>query len=157
MRVRLIFGRPCEDMLTAVKRLRSQGYLIQAFDASLVVSADHLWYAAQKAMQAMSQGRNVARDLGIEILRYASGQRQIGKALQMGITQETERVAVVAVGDIEEELLAGLVEQDGRDISFDRGRVMAYFEISDIELEAAGNERIADLVLERVALVNAYR
>jgi len=144
-------------MLTAVKRLRSQGYQIQAFDASLVVSADHLWYAAQKAMQAMSQGRNVARDLGIEILRYASGQRQIGKALQMGITQETERVAVVAVGDIEEELLAGLVEQDGRYISFDRGRVMAYFEISDIELEAAGNERIADLVLERVALVNAYR
>jgi tRNA threonylcarbamoyladenosine modification (KEOPS) complex Cgi121 subunit len=36
-------------------------------------------------------------------------------------------------------------------------RLITLFEISDSELETIGKERITDLVLERVALLNAVR
>lgn len=159
--MQLLFGRPIPGVVNAIKSLRSKGYLIQALDAAMIVSQRHVFYAAEKAIAAFQEGRNVAKDLGIEILRYASGQRQIEKALSLGVSDATERVALLIVDDLEEDevrrIASTLIEPDDKGIGFDAERVRRFYDISDAEIEAAGEERIPDLVLERVALVDAYR
>lgn len=158
--MRLLFSRPIPGIVNAIKSLRSRGYLIQALDAAMVVSERHVFYAAEKAIAAFQEGRNVAKDLGIEILRYASGQRQIEKALSLGVSDATERVALLIVDDLEDDevrrIANTLIVPDDRG-SFDVERVRRFYDISDAEIEAAGEDRIPDLVLERVALVDAYR
>jgi len=127
----------------------------------MVVSERHVFYAAEKAIAAFQEGRNVAKDLGIEILRYASGQRQIEKALSLGVSDATERVALLIVDDLEDDevrrIASTLIEPDDLGIRFDAERVRRFYDISEAEIEAAGEDRIPDLVLERVALVDAYR
>ncbi len=168
----LIFGRPVisdkAEFLSALKGLAARhSCVIQALDADKVVSSEHLLFAAEKALQAFSKGRNIAKDLGMEILRYASGERQIERALSIGLSSSTSRVVLVlapAQGhtiakcrfpDASE--LSSVIEEDGLGCSFKTEAVKEAFNISEDELLAAGIARIPDLVLERVALADTYR
>jgi KEOPS complex subunit Cgi121 len=168
----LIFGRPVikdrAEFLSALKEVSSRhGCAIQALDADKVVSNEHLLFATEKALQAFAKGRNIAKDLGVEILRYASGERQIERALSIGLSSSTSRVALVlapAPGrsmagcrfpDASE--LSSVVEEDGLGCTFKAGAVKEAFGISEDEILAAGIARIPDLVLERVALADTYR
>jgi KEOPS complex subunit Cgi121 len=116
-------------------------------------------------LAAFGEKRNVAMDLGVEILRYASGQRQIEQALAMGISDSTKRIAIVAVAEAsgnghdvyEEAEIFRLIELDGAGSSYRAVVVRETFDISEEEIRAAGESRIPDLVLERVALMDAYR
>lgn len=159
--LRLLFGRPKirekDAFLAALREAREDGCVIQAMDASLLVGVSHAAFAAEKAMRAFSEERNVAKDLGLEILRYASGQRQIERALSMGVSEATERVALIVVENGTAPEIFHIVEVDGEGPCWSQAAVREAFEIGDAEIEAVGEERIPDLVLERVALVDAYR
>jgi KEOPS complex subunit Cgi121 len=169
--IALLFGRPTirekGKFLEALREIQSSSEChIQALDAGKVACERHLTFAARKALKAFSEGRNVAKDLGVEILRYASGQRQIERALSMGLADDTERIALVAICGSPEgsrsldlclSRLSRIVEADGLGCSFREDAIRAAFEITDQELSAAGGERIPDLVLERVALTDTYR
>ncbi len=166
--IRLLFGKPVlrdrQDFLSALRALRARhNCVIQALDADLVVSERHLVFAATKALNAFACGRNVAKDPGVEILRFASGERQIERALAMGVSDSTERVALVvaSLGDgggwPDASELSALVAPDGLGCSFKSAAVREIFNISSEEIEAVGMERIPDLVLERVALVETCR
>jgi KEOPS complex subunit Cgi121 len=166
--IRVLFGKPATQdsarLISALKDLQSRyGCIAQALDANLVVSERHICFAAEKALAAFSEKRNIAKDMGMEIMRYASGERQIEKALVIGITDRTKRIALVLVslGDgcrwPESSELSGIIELDGRGFSFDVSAVIEAFHITPAELIAVGEERIDDLVLERVALADAYR
>jgi KEOPS complex subunit Cgi121 len=170
--IRLIFGRPViKDRAELISALRditaSHGCVIQVLDADKIVSIRHLLFAYEKAMQAFAEKRNIAKDLGVEILRYASGERQIERALSIGLSSSTKRIALVlspapipsnglcrfpdASG------LSTIVEEDGLGCSFKAETVKEAFNISEEEILAVGDSRIPDLVLERVALVDTYR
>ncbi|NMC09853.1 MAG: hypothetical protein GYA39_02570 [Methanothrix sp.] len=166
--IRLLFGKPVirdrSKLLSALRELQSShGCIVQAFDADKVVSERHLIYAAEKAIDAISDCRNIAKDPGVEIMRYASGERQIERALIMGISDSTERIALILVSfdngcqwpDSSE--LSRLIELDGQGCSFDGETVKKVFNISEEEMEAVGEDRIEELVIERVALVDTYR
>lgn len=163
----LFFGRPLikdrGEFISAQKDLQAKlGCVIQALDASVVVSKRHLTFAAEKALSAFFEGRNVAKDLGVEILRYASGQRQIERALIMGISKSTKRVALMVIPKgihpcPKAEELSGLLEIDDLGPSFDPQAVKETFGITAEEIWAAGEEKIPELVIERVALVDTYR
>lgn len=172
----LIFGRPVirdrAELISALKGLASRyGCVIQALDADKVASDEHLLFAAKKALQAFSRGRNIAKDPGMEILRYASGERQIERALSIGISSTTSRVALVLApgpGNFgagrgakckfpKASELSCVVEEDGLGCSFKEDAVKEAFGISEDELLVAGRARIPDLVLERVALADTYR
>ncbi|MFW5917620.1 MAG: KEOPS complex subunit Cgi121 [Halorubrum sp.] len=71
------------------------GAVVQAFDADLVVSDDHLRAATRLAARAIARGEAVARDPGVEILLYAAGRRQIDRALAIGISEGERRIAVL--------------------------------------------------------------
>jgi KEOPS complex subunit Cgi121 len=167
--IRLLFGRPLVDerreFISRLKGLQKRtGCTIQAIDADNVACEDHLIFAARKALLAFSERRNIAKDLGVETLRYASGERQIERALAIGISPSTKRIALIIIrsdnqaqtwpDDIE---LFRLIEVDCKGCSFRLEAIKETFNISDEELNAAGLDRIPDLVQERVALVDTIR
>ena len=166
--IRLLFGKPVirdrAGLITALKDLQSRhGCVVQALDADKVVSERHLSFATEKALAAIREKRNIARDAGIEIMRYASGERQIERAMAMGVSCFTERIALILATcdsesswpDVSE--LSKIVLVDGQGCSFKSEAVKETFNISPEEIEAVGEERIDDLVIERVALVDTYR
>lgn len=163
----LLFGRPiiCDitEFVLALRKLQARtGCIIQAIDADNIVSERHLTFAAEKALQAFLEGRNIAKDPGVEILRYASGERQIERALTIGLSDSTERIALLIIPGQnglmpEDSELSSIIEIDHKGCSFKAEAVKKTFNISEEELWAAGEKRISDLVLERVALVDTYR
>ncbi len=168
--IRLIFGQPAiknrAELISALRDLSaSHGCVIQVLDADKIVSVRHLCLASKKALKAFAERRNIAKDPGVEILRYASGERQIERALSIGLSGCTKRIALIlapapadascSFPDASE--LSSIIEDDGLGCAFDEERVKEAFNISEEEIRAAGESRIPDLVLERVALVDTYR
>lgn len=138
---------------------RRHSVTIQALDADRTAGAEHLRFAAEKAMRSMREGRNIANDLGLEILLYASGKRQIERALQVGISPGRNNIAIIMVGDDVERAgkdikkvvrEAPVLDYDGRK----KDLIVKAFGITDAEIEAVGEGKIPELVLERVALLD---
>jgi KEOPS complex subunit Cgi121 len=134
---------------------------VQAFDARYVVSRRHLARAVELADRAFERGENVARDRAVEILLYAAGRRQINRALEMGVSEgETPVVVVVDGGDEGRaaEAVSALEAISPADTlgEYDRERVTAFFDVSEAEL-AAADATLADIVLERVALLDVEK
>ena len=166
--IRLFFGKPVirdrSELLSVIRDLQTRyGCVVQALDADKVVSEKHISFAAEKAFAAFSQKRNIAKDTGMEIMRYASGERQIERALCMGISDRTKRIALILVS-LDRECswpnisdLSRLIEPDGLGCSFCDAAVKETFNITEAEMEAVGEGRIEDLVIERVALADTYR
>jgi len=166
--IRLLLGKPATKergrLIKAIKDLQSRhGLIAQALDARLVVSERHIHFAVHKALSAFSDGRNIANDAAMEIMRYTSGERQIERALVMGVSDQTRRIALILAKTDgkaswpDDREICQIIEVDGCGCSSDPGAVKDIFHISSQELEAAGEERIEDLVIERVALVETYR
>ena len=89
-----------EDFLKMLNELaKKHRVIIQVLDADQIASRGHLQFAVDKAKRAMQEGRNISKDLGIEILLYASGKRQIEQAIAMGVHPGKNDVAVVIIGD----------------------------------------------------------
>lgn len=72
---------------------------LQLLDADAVYNERHLNSAIAHAERAFQQGRNAAKTLGAEILLYASGERQVSRAIErVGIRPGLERVVILAHG-----------------------------------------------------------
>ena len=72
---------------------------VQAFDARYVASPEHLRRAVTLADRAIEREEAIARDRGIEITLYAAGRRQIDDALEIGVSEGTNAVAVVVAAE----------------------------------------------------------
>jgi len=139
--------------------LREFGGDIQLLDARLVCGRDHLVSAAEHAERAMREGTNAAKTLAVEFVLYASGERQIGDALaKMGIRDGTTQFAVVAFGsvDIATALDALALTRDDSVLEASRQKLRA-FGVSKAEIDSVPEDRQADLVLERVAMVDLLK
>ena len=163
------------EFLAVLKAIAEQyAVTIQALDTDLVVSEAHLHTAVEKALRAVKKGTNITSELGMEILVYAAGKRQIGRALAMGVTEGEKRVACVIVAPAPEtdlnavvaalKVSTGLSEEPcalqpsefEHDVS-KRARLKRFFGITDSELRAVGAEKLEQLVLERVALLDVLK
>jgi tRNA threonylcarbamoyladenosine modification (KEOPS) complex Cgi121 subunit len=147
---------------------------IQLFDANLVATWQHLYFAALNALTAFRNKENISRSLSMETMLYASAQHQIRKAMEIiGIKPSTKAVAVLIVGEKpvtvetvlaktakriggkEDEEVLGLTEEKML-------KIRAAFGISDAELRTSsrksGSEQaLIDLVVERMALLSTER
>src|SRR5437867_8774842 len=78
-------GTPLADPKAALGRLQSyargRGGWAQLLDADAVLGRDHLASAFDHARRAFDQGRNSTASIEVEFLLYASGERQISKAI----------------------------------------------------------------------------
>ncbi|TFG15553.1 hypothetical protein EU537_00605 [Candidatus Thorarchaeota archaeon] len=71
----------------------------QFLNHQFIAGSDHLLSAAQNALNAWEGGYAVSRSLSVEIILFASGQRQISRALDtLGIEKLPENMLIVVVG-----------------------------------------------------------
>ncbi len=96
-----------EDVEGFVEALKaeasSRGLQAQAFNADMVFGEDHLLSAWEHAERAFQRGTNVATDPMVEVLLYAAGDRQIGRAIErMGIKKGKGPIVLLVVGEGEE-------------------------------------------------------
>lgn len=139
---------------------------IQGFDARKIIDEDHLLFSIHRARQSFLNGSNEAKDIGLEVLRFSSGQRKIDKSFSMGLIPGENRSVFVFFGETEDGLQAaenafkaefGLSELAGIPMREKKPFLMKQFEITDAELKTAGGSRLKELVMERVALVDVTR
>ena len=82
------------------RKQTSQNVDIQFFDAELIATQEHLYFAVLNALQAFKNKTNLSKSLAMETMLYASAQRQIQKAIiRTGIKPQTHKMALVIVGD----------------------------------------------------------
>ena len=88
-------------LLTTVEGVtREFDLTFQLADATQVAGFHHLLFATHHALQAFQMGTQRATTLGMEILRIASGQRQIRRAVTLlGINNETRSLGGVLVAE----------------------------------------------------------
>ena len=152
--------------LDCVKKISTKyNVIVQVMDSNKVAGARHLECAVQKAIQSTEQGTNISNDLALEVLLYASGQRHIKKALKMGVSVGKNNVAIVIIGDSDKACHGAsqmfkemLKEKPTVEYSQSKKKeIMKFFGITEAEIKAAGKERIQDLVIERVVLLDILK
>jgi KEOPS complex subunit Cgi121 len=155
-----IFIDNVDDFLDLIKKIsKEKNITIQALDADKLAGKEHMRFAVEKAMNSFKAGTNIANDLAKEIMLYASGTRQISKAMRLGIHKGKNNIALVAVGK-ETDLSAFNEIKPEHVLEYKVSKknvIMEVFNITVEEIEAVGNEKIPELVLERVALVDVIK
>lgn len=155
-----ILIKDAEEFLKKLRRKSNENNtVIQALDADKLAGEEHVRFAVEKAIRSFKTGTNIANEISKEIMLYAAGTRQIKKAIKLGIHKGENNIVIVAVGDDPD--LSGFDEIEKRPVlSYNvskKGTLMDLFNITEDELEAVGVDRIPELVLERVALVDVIK
>ena len=149
-------SRFVDDLLESEESSKAN---ILALRADMVFGMAHLRSALYHARKAQAEGRNASDSLPMETLLYASGERQLGAAIdKMTVTDETERIVVASLngGAIRSADSRSWTTLPDTDDSASTGRLMA-FGISKQELDTCGRTRPEEIVLERVAAVDILK
>lgn len=155
-----IFIDDTEEFLGKIKKTsKDKNIVIQAFDADKLAGEEHIRFAVKKAMNSFKAGRNIANDLAKEIMLYAAGKRQISRAMKLGVHKGENNIVLVAIGENID--LSAFNEITPKHVlQYDKSKNDALLEIFNItkeELKAAGVDKIPELVMERVALVDVMK
>ena len=159
-----------EEFVKAVRKETPQSICVQFFDVELVATWQHLYFAVLNALLAFKNGRNVSKSVAMEIMLYASAQRQIRKAIDLiGVKCGSANVAVVIIGERPDSVKALLsviseaigAEPDETVLELSKRkeqRICEAFGITDRELQAVMKKNkleqaLVKLVIERMALL----
>ncbi len=149
-----------EKYLQKLKRIsKEKNIVIQALDADKLAGEEHLRFAVEKAIRSFKTGRNIANDLAKEIMLYAAGTRQINKAIRLGVHNGENNIALVAIGEDIDVLEFNEITSKPV-IQYNKSKndtLMEIFNITEEETKSVGNDKIPELVLERVALVDVIK
>ncbi len=143
---------------------------LQFFDAQLIATQEHLYFAVLNALQAHKNKTNISKSTAMEVMLYASAVRQIQKAIQrLGVKPASTSMAAVIVGDDPERIQLMLkevskcvgAEPNERVLELTEGKVeliKATFGLMDEEIKIATkngdlSKAIVDLVVEQVAVL----
>ena len=157
--------------LEAFRKELPEGVEVQLFNADLVATWQHLYFAALNALQAFKNKCNLSKSLAVETALYASGQRQIKKAIDLiGLKPDSANIAALLIGDDSASVKNGFsavaahmgIESDDTVLSFSeakRKQIRRIFDVSNEELEAVtpslnSEKALVDLIIERVALLS---
>lgn len=156
--------------LEAIRKQIPEDTEVQFFNADLVASWQHLYFAILNALTAFRTHRNISKSLAVEVMLYVSAQRQITKAIELsGVKPNSTNIAIVILGENPksvETALSAVAKRVGKnpdetvlELSQEKiVRIRQAFSVSDVELEtvkANGNaeQALVDVVVERVALL----
>ncbi len=160
-----------EEFLKANRKEIKQIVDIQFFDAELIASREHLYFAALNALQAFQNKTNISKSPAMETMLYASAQRQIQRAIQRsGIKSETKNMAVLILGEKQRPIqfardaLSEYVGMDPDEKVLEMSKakekkIIETFQITEEELRAIVKNddceaAVVNLVVERVALLS---
>jgi len=136
---------------------------IICFNADNIAGSRHAEAAIHYAQRSFFSGKPISNSFEMEALLFAAGTRQCNIAALFGI-HENENVVFVCScpvnGNVWEELSHHMhfVNEAWDEITPEKEeRLKSFFSITREELALVGSERIVDLVLERIALLEVYR
>jgi tRNA threonylcarbamoyladenosine modification (KEOPS) complex Cgi121 subunit len=160
-----------DSFLKANRKQNPQDVSVQFFDAELIATQEHLYFAVLNTLEAFKKKTNVSKSQAMETMLYASAQRQIQKAIdRCGIKPQTTKMAVILIGEDPGEIELALKEitktvSAEPDISVlemtkdKEEKIIKAFEITEEELKTVmkvncRENAIVDLVIERIALLS---
>jgi len=144
-------------MKSVLQRAMQSDAEILVLDGDMVFGADHLRSALHHAQRAIDEGRNSSRSLTMETLLYASGERQLGAAIEkMSVGEHAKSVVIALLRGERFDIGEGWRKLEPRQMEMDRDRLRRYG-FSDAELSTVAPESSAELVLERVAFVDILK
>jgi tRNA threonylcarbamoyladenosine modification (KEOPS) complex Cgi121 subunit len=161
-----------QELVQLATSLSVNSLTVQFLNALLIADEVHLLSAAQNAINAQHGDYMLSRSLDVEIIVFASTQRQIGRALDiLGVYDGIDNVAVVVVGPDStpvKNAVGRIIKQVGAEVvppfKATRNRldqIKHHYQITDKEIDAieeseATESRMSALarcVASRVALV----
>jgi KEOPS complex subunit Cgi121 len=161
------FGIELDDpdrYLMKVRQISNRyGVRIVLFNAEMMAGMTHVCSALRHAFRAFDRGSAISNSPEMEALLYASGSRQCRSGLRFGIHPGKNRVYLcVCPGDgnaLDDLLKDGTIShEDWNVLSPEKVELLTdLFGITQEELDVSGRDRITDLILERVALLEVYR
>jgi len=151
-------------LLEVLRAIADQaGSCIVCFDADKMAGRAHAEAALFHARRSFAAGEAISHSFEMEALLYAAGSRQCSTAVTFGLHKGVNHLYVcccpapVGIWD----LLSAHLEfrtDPGDDLSPEKAaRLRDLFAISSDELAATGENRLRDLVLERVALLDVSK
>jgi KEOPS complex subunit Cgi121 len=149
------------QMIQAIAR--SYSTHIVCFDADKLAGRDHADAALEHAHRSFFSERPISNSFEMEALLFAAGSRQCLVAALFGIQEGENRMFVCsypANEDIWKDLSNHMyfVTEPWDEITPDKeARLMILFSITEEELDGVGQDRIKDLILERIALLHVNR
>lgn len=142
----------------------SEDSVVQVVNADFIVGREHVEFAVKKALDSFKSGKNISRDLSIEIMLYLSGKRNIDKAMEIGVKKGKNDALFILYGDdtenLEKEIEDRYVVEEKDLLRYDKSKkekIMEFFGITKEEIEAVGEEKIPKLVMERGILLNILK
>ena len=153
------------DALLSKVRSISNRTQFQLFNADLISSWKHLYYAAVNAINSFNSGAGISRSLSLETLLYASCQNQISGAFDvLGIKPGHGNIAVLVIGKKNEKLstvlhtisdLLGTEDDTVMEYSgAKKSTLMTVYGVSETELESIQrDDALTWLIVERGALL----
>ncbi len=151
------FIRKAQDFVSS--STSKKDILLQFFDADKVLGKEHVLSAIKHAKRAFEREENISATMAMEILIYAAGEPQIKNALaKIGLKDGCERIAVIVDEDVDfEGLLSHLgLKRDDSVLEFNENKLKA-FGITEEEVSVVDKDKIRDLVLERIAMVDVRK
>jgi len=142
--------------------------VIQVFNADLIFNKNHLTSAVEHAFRAIDRKTNTTNSAEMEILLYASGERQLKLAIpKMGIQKGEGKIAIVFTnhgernGKITDHLVDELTEmlslkRDDKVLKGDKN-TLKRFGLSDQEINTVSESKYEDLILEKIAMVDIIK
>ncbi len=136
---------------------------IQAFDADMIFGKDHILSAVEHAVRSINQKTNTTNSFEMEILLYASGERQLKLAIpKMGVKSGKVRIALVLIGD---NISEGMIKKFISNLSLNlddnvlNGDIdtLKKFGLKDDEIKTVAKDKYGNLILEKVALVDIIK
>lgn len=161
-----------DELMQTLER-ESPNVIIQLLDGNRVLGYDHILFAVLNALKSKKNKKMISEDLPMEILVYASAQRQINKSIQiLGVRKNSHRIVLVALSKSEKKLY-DLLESISKmqDLSIDNSlfnmwdsevveTIKTIFKISNSEFESIKREDYSDkkifeeLIIEKMALLS---
>ena len=161
-----------KELIQLATSMSNEILTVQLLNGQLIANEIHLLSAIQNAIKAQQGDYMISRSLDVEVIVFASAQRQIGRSLQaLGVYDGLEELALVVIGSDSSQVehsIKELAEVIGTEVippfavSEDRiERVKQHFQISDKEINALSDsdtlqsklDAVSRCVVSRVSLV----
>jgi KEOPS complex subunit Cgi121 len=139
------------------------GTHIVCFDAEKIAGLQHAAVAIRHAYRSFFSGNPISNSFEMEALLYAAGTRQCANAASFGIHEGENYLYICCCPEREEAWkdLDGCVYFTGapeEGVPAEKFPILAaLFDITPQELDAAGRNRVVDLVIERIALLDVSK
>jgi KEOPS complex subunit Cgi121 len=155
-----IFLKKVEDFAT------KNNLIIQSFNADLIFGKDHIISAFEHAKRSIGRKTNTTNSLEMEILLYASGNRQLKLAIpKMGVKEGNGNFAFILVNN-EKSVIPNIITTDflksldliSNDKVLEGSKdTLIKFGINENEIETVTKDKYGYIILEKVAMVDILK